>query len=132
MTIELAGCVIRNKSGNILLLHRNASNLKQWEIPGGKIDKGETAEQAAVRELREELGVIVAITEQLGAQSFVHRSRKYHYTWFSAEIITGKPAVMEPETFDELCYFSIQELHKEDIVISKNVQNFLARIERKL
>jgi len=40
-TIHLADCIIQDKDGKILLLHRNTPKRTQWEIPGGKIKEGE-------------------------------------------------------------------------------------------
>jgi 8-oxo-dGTP pyrophosphatase MutT (NUDIX family) len=53
--IEAAGAVVRNAKGEILLIYR----LKTWDLPKGKIDKGETPEVAAVREIQEETGLNV-------------------------------------------------------------------------
>jgi ADP-ribose pyrophosphatase YjhB (NUDIX family) len=51
--IEAAGGVVTNAEGDTLLIYR----LKTWDLPKGKIDKGETPEQAAVREIQEETGL---------------------------------------------------------------------------
>lgn len=48
--------VIKNENGEILQL-KNKKHGGKWQCPGGKIDLGETAEQALQREIREELGV---------------------------------------------------------------------------
>ena len=47
---ELAGCVIL-KENSILLLHRISKD--EYELPGGKVDEGETPQETAVRELKE-------------------------------------------------------------------------------
>lgn len=53
-----------------LLLTRRVADLRahagQWALPGGRIDDGESAEQAALRELREEVGLHLETTEVLG------------------------------------------------------------------
>jgi ADP-ribose pyrophosphatase YjhB (NUDIX family) len=51
--IEAAGGVVTNKMGDVLLIYR----LKTWDLPKGKIDKGESPEVAAVREIEEETGL---------------------------------------------------------------------------
>ncbi len=53
--IEAAGGVVFNEKGEVLLIFR----LKTWDLPKGKIEKGETPEIAAVREIREETGLNV-------------------------------------------------------------------------
>lgn len=51
--IEAAGGVVMNKSEEILLIHRRGF----WDLPKGKIEKNETIEDAAVREVEEETGL---------------------------------------------------------------------------
>lgn len=67
-TLNVAAALIINEAGEVLCTLRadakNPSVANKWEFPGGKIEPGETAEQAAVREVREELELEV---EPLGA-----------------------------------------------------------------
>jgi len=48
-----AGGVVTNAKGKVLFIYRN----NKWDLPKGKVDKGETIEEAAVREVEEETGV---------------------------------------------------------------------------
>lgn len=62
-----------------LLLTRRAANLRrhpgQWALPGGRVEPGETAEQAALREMAEEVGLQLDATAVLGRlDDFVTRS----------------------------------------------------------
>lgn len=51
--IEAAGGLVQNADGNFLFIHR----LEKWDLPKGKLEKGETVEQGAVREVEEECGI---------------------------------------------------------------------------
>lgn len=64
-TARVVAAVIQ-RNGNLLLCQRPAGKRYglKWEFPGGKLRVGETLEQAAVRELREELGVGVEAVGQ--------------------------------------------------------------------
>ncbi len=51
--IDAAGGVVKNKENKLLFIFR----LGKWDLPKGKVDKGETIEQAALREVEEECGI---------------------------------------------------------------------------
>ena len=99
---HLAGCVIFDWNMNVLLLHRNTPELTQWELPGGKVEVGETHEEAAIRELKEELGIEVRLTAKLGNTEFDDNGIHWIYTWFQARIEDGIPQIMETERYDDL------------------------------
>jgi 8-oxo-dGTP diphosphatase len=57
-------CAVRGPAGHLLVVRRRDSGL--WELPGGQVDVGETAEEAGIRETREESGVSVVVTGIVG------------------------------------------------------------------
>jgi 8-oxo-dGTP diphosphatase len=59
--IEVSAAVLQKPDGSFLLAQRPVDKIwaGYWEFPGGKVEAGETARQALVRELREELGIEV-------------------------------------------------------------------------
>lgn len=123
---ELAGCAILDDYGRILLLHRSTEETSQWELPGGKLETEEVAEQAAVREVAEELGVKVRLVASLGIGEFANDDAEYKYTWFQAVVESGDPKICEPETFDDLEFFEVEELLS--LALSPNMQVFLEKI----
>lgn len=126
---KLAGCILLNPRSGILLLHRNTPTRQQWEIPGGKVEPGESSVQAGIRELKEELGIGVQMLRKLGHKEFTEDDNQLQYSWFLAKIASGKPQIMEPETFDDLQYFSLAELHSKHASLSPGIHNFLVMLE---
>ena len=73
--IEVVAAIIR-KDGKIFATQRGYGDFKDWwEFPGGKIESGESPEQALVREIREELSTDIIIEKLL-------RTVEYDYPKF--------------------------------------------------
>ena len=60
-TILVAACALIDSDGRVLLAQRPEGKVMAglWEFPGGKVEAGERPEQSLIRELREELGIVV-------------------------------------------------------------------------
>lgn len=66
-----------------------------WEFVGGKVEPGETKQQALIRECREELAVTVAVGEQFMELTHVYPDLTVHLTLFHASITEGTPQLLE-------------------------------------
>ncbi|HSB09968.1 MAG TPA: NUDIX hydrolase [Blastocatellia bacterium] len=73
--IAAGGVVIDDKAGvrRVLLVHR--PRYDDWSFPKGKLDPGETIEQAALREVREETGLECRIVGPLKSSRYNYRTR---------------------------------------------------------
>ena len=125
--VELAGAVILNTNKEILLMHRNTEQLKQWELPGGKLEKGELPEQTAIRELKEELNIEIEIEKYLGYKEFEDNETILKYHWYKCRILRGSPELVE-EKFDNLKYFNKKEL-EGNRELSSNMKVFISYID---
>ena len=70
-----------------------------WEFVGGKVESGETKEQALIRECREELAVTVSVGEVFMDVTHEYPDLTVHLTLFNAEIAEGKPQMLEHNDF---------------------------------
>ena len=65
------------------------------EFAGGKVEKGETGEQALKRELREELGIDVEVQEQVADVTYAYPELSVHLTLYGAVVVHGAPQLLE-------------------------------------
>ena len=66
-----------------------------WEFVGGKVESGETKEQALIRECREELAVTVSVGEVFMDVTHEYPDLTVHLTLFNAVIADGEPQMLE-------------------------------------
>ena len=112
--LNVAGIVVFDEQGRVLLQKRSPTK-ELWGFPGGIMELGESAEEAAIREVREETGLEVRIDSMLGVYT------KYHHVYtngdeahaimivFKGSITGGELFVDGKETFD-LAFFKLDEV----------------------
>jgi 8-oxo-dGTP pyrophosphatase MutT (NUDIX family) len=106
------GVVHRSIQGRteIVLVHRRHPRL--WALPKGTPDAGETIEETALRETREETGLQVALEERLRSISyvFVRGRTRFHKTvhFFLMRPVGGDVSLHDHE-FDEVRWFQLEE-----------------------
>ncbi len=112
--VVVTAAIVFDGSGRVLAGRRPAGKKLggMWEFPGGKVDPGETPEEALVRELREELGVASRVGRWLAETT--HRYdfgeiRLLAYETFLDSVDFQKNA------HDELRWVSLQDLESLDL-----------------
>ncbi len=104
--LEAAGGIVQNEAGEILVIHRRGL----WDFPKGKMENGESQEQAAIREVEEETGLQdLTVKQQL--LLYGHQMASYHTyreggrwickpTWWFAMTTTGQQQLQPQQEED--------------------------------
>lgn len=89
-------------------------HIGKLNLPGGFLDAGETAEQAAVREVKEELDIDVELLDILGTYTDDYNGRPTLNIMFVAKYIGGEPRPSEDLSGGEVTWRSIDDLPTRD------------------
>ena len=96
-TIRVVAAIIRH-DGKIFATERGYGAWKDyWEFPGGKIEPGETPEEALRREIREELDTEIAVGQKAATVEYDYPEFHLSMDCFFAEVIRGSLVLKEHE-----------------------------------
>lgn len=100
--LHIAVAVIRDSHGRILISERktDCAYAGQWEFPGGKVEQGETVQQALVRELQEELGLDIHSSRKLITIQHAYPDRRVHLDTWEVTSWSGQPESREGQRFE--------------------------------
>ena len=112
--LQVAAAVIRNAAGQMLLARRGPGGdcAGLWEFPGGKLEPGEDARAAILREIEEELGVAIFAKGVLLTSTYRTPAREIAFTFVDATLKGGRP---EPRVHDEIAWVAPRDLLGYDL-----------------
>jgi 8-oxo-dGTP diphosphatase len=115
--------VFVRKDGQILLQKRiGAHGAHTWSLPGGHLEYGESPEQTAMREAKEELNVDVKNLRVVGLTNDINAGEGKHYItiFVEAEYAGGEPKINEPDRTSEIMWSSPDKLPQPLFIPLKN------------
>ena len=116
MILQVVAAVIARPDRRLLIGQRRAHDTSplKWEFPGGKVEPGESPEQALARELREELGATLRRLAPIGSIEYEYPYRSpLRISFFAAQI---EPGELQPKAFAQIAWALPRELGAYDFL----------------
>lgn len=109
-TVHVVGAIIENENKEIFCALRspNMTLANYWEFPGGKIESGETPEQALAREIEEEFNCSIKVGEKVEDTTYEYENVIVRLETYKAKLIVGQPIALEHA---ETKWVAKKELH---------------------
>ena len=123
--VKVVAAVIRDKDKVLATAREDGEFKGQWEFPGGKVEAGETTEQALVREIREELEVDIKVGEFIDTIEYDYSTFHLSMDCFWCELNNSKIVLKEAKWLSDL--ESVQWLPADLLLISKVKANLAVR-----
>ncbi|MGI0141745.1 MAG: NUDIX hydrolase [Candidatus Micrarchaeales archaeon] len=113
---NVAACGIIMRGDKVLLIKRvkGGERGSEWEIPGGKVEKGESLKEGVIREVREETNLTVTdITKYVGKADYTFPGSKIEFRLFMFTVNVENTAVrLRPDEHEEYLWVRMNEAKK--------------------
>ncbi len=98
---DVVAAVTLRKDGCVLVAQRRQDTMLggMWEFPGGKREKGETLQVALLRELMEEMGIEIAVGEEVAQVPHTYTHMRITLYAFACRLVAGEPRCIECDDF---------------------------------
>ena len=109
--LVVAGLLVRRD--RVLLCHRSSERAwfpDVWDLPGGHVENGETLTGALVRELHEELGIVIVEPAEFDAVRVV--TSEFDLSVWVVGQWAGQPGNAAPDEHDEVSWFSAAQVSR--------------------
>ena len=105
------------KDNEVVVTKYKKGNKKEryYDIPGGKIDEGESPKQTAIREMKEETGIEIQNLKYKGIMTIEYPDRLFIFDTFITKEYEGEPQEFEENTSE---WIDIDELLKKEKILS--------------
>jgi len=126
MTGQNASVLIWDDDGRVLLIHE-AYGERRYGPPGGRIEPGETPQQAAIREAREEIQCDVQLGQPIFEGDFIAKDgTPFRGFFFNAEIVSGAPMPGDPAEIQSVDWYDLHDLPQPQTISGGHVLTCLA------
>lgn len=110
--------LLRRGDTYLLVKERLENDQDMWIVPGGKVEFGESLEEAVRREMFEELGIEVRIERLIAHHEAIHVKYDYHTIIFFYELTSDHEPKASIEEVKEVRFMSLEEMVNEPLVYS--------------
>lgn len=128
--VDVTYSLITDNSKSKVLVVKNVGN-SSWSLPGGAVEKDETLEQAAIREVKEETGLDVKVFGIVAINECIFKKSGNHVIFFvfRAEIVGGNEFISRPDEISELVWIDIDKVDELMPFYNNRLQKLVDGIE---
>ncbi|MGR3764155.1 NUDIX hydrolase [Rossellomorea sp. NS-SX7] len=115
---------------NVLMVKNTGKNGSYYTLPGGAVEPGETLEEAAIREAKEETGFDVEISDIISVSEAFFEDRGHHAVFFTfrGKITGGEMTISMPEEIEEVTWMNVEDA-EDYIHITGDTKGLIKRNE---